>query len=101
MNKLFFYLMVLFLGVSLHAQQREDMNTRGEKSRLRRGIRTGEVTPVEAAKARKEIRDVQEAKRDAKADGVITAQERKVIAREDRQADRTIHRVKHNNRRIR
>jgi hypothetical protein len=86
------------MGITVCAQQREDLNLKGERARLKQGIQSREVTRGEARKVRKEMHDVQEAKADAKADGIITRNERKEIAREDRQLDRTIRRVKHNNR---
>ena len=75
-------------AMMLDAQQREDMNLKGEKARLRQGVASGEVTRGEARKARKEMNDVRVAKQNAKADGVVTVDERKEIAKQDRQADR-------------
>lgn len=99
MKKLSLFLAILIMNFAMDAQQREDMNLQGEKARLKQGRASGEVTRREAKVVREEMKDVRDAKVVAKADGVVTADERKVIAKEDRQLDRTIHRVKHNNRR--
>jgi len=82
-----------------NAQQREDFNLRGERTRVQQGIQSGEITKAEAAKINREKRDVQIAKKSARADGIVTKGERKVIARQDRQLDKTIYRTKHNSRR--
>lgn len=98
MKNLILTITMVVSAMMLNAQQREDMNLKGEKARLRQGVASGEVTRGEARKARKEMNDVRVAKQNAKADGVVTVDERKEIAKQDRQADRTIHRVKHNGR---
>lgn len=89
----------LLLSDISNAQQREDMNLKGERARIRQGVKSGEITRGEAAKIREKENELRNAKRAAKADGVINKQERKEIAKEDRQLDRTIHRTKHNNKR--
>lgn len=88
----------LILCFTMNAQQSEDMNLKGEKARIKQGVKSGEITKGEAVKISKEVRDVQRAKRRAKADGKITRKERRKIAKQDRQLDRTIYRTKHNDR---
>jgi hypothetical protein len=95
MKNLLLGTLILVSGLSF-AQQREDLNLRGERNRVAQGIRSGEINPREAAIIRKQANDVKQAKRIAKADGVVTPRERAFIAREDRQLDRTIYRAKHN-----
>jgi hypothetical protein len=90
---------VLFFTNESKSQQKEDINLKGERARVRQGVRSGEITRREAVKINKEKQDVKAAKRAAKADGVVTPEERKEVAKQDRQLDRTIHRTKHNNRR--
>lgn len=82
-----------------YSQQKEDMNFKGERARVKQGIKSGEITRREAAKIRQEKQDVRKAKQNAKADGVVTVEERKEVAKQDRQLDKTIKRTKHNNRR--
>ncbi|MCE2963912.1 MAG: hypothetical protein ACK5UE_05365 [Chitinophagales bacterium] len=82
-----------------YSQQKEDMNFKGERARVKQGIKSGEITRREAAKIHKEKQDVRQAKQNAKADGVVTVEERKEVAKQDRQLDKTIKRTKHNNRR--
>lgn len=88
-------MMILASGLSF-AQQREDINLRGERKRVAQGVRSGEINRREAAVIHNQAKDVKQAKRIAKADGVVTPRERAVVAREDRQLDRTIYRAKHN-----
>lgn len=95
MKNLFLGIAIIAFGIS-YAQQREDMNLRGEKKRVAQGIRTGEINRKEAKIIHKEAKDVKRAERKAKADGIITPRERARIAKQDRQLDKTIHRAKHN-----
>jgi hypothetical protein len=95
MKNLLLGIMILASGLSF-AQQREDINLRGERKRVAQGVRSGEINRREAAVIHNQAKDVKQAKRIAKADGVVTPRERAVVAREDRQLDRTIYRAKHN-----
>lgn len=95
MKNLLLGMMILASGLSF-AQQREDINLRGERKRVAQGVRSGEINRREAAVIHNQAKDVKQAKRIAKADGVVTPRERAVVAREDRQLDRTIYRAKHN-----
>lgn len=96
MKKIIIAVLVLSGSLSLVAQQKEDMNLKGEKSRIKQGRKSGEITNRELKKINEEKRDVKEAVREAKADGIVTNDERKEISKEDRQLDRTIQRTKHN-----
>ncbi|WP_415326110.1 hypothetical protein [Chryseobacterium sp. MMS23-Vi53] len=95
MKNLLLGIMILASGFSF-AQQREDLNLRGERKRVAQGVRSGEISRREAAIIHNQANDVRQAKRIAKADGVVTPRERAIIAREDRQLDKTIYRAKHN-----
>jgi len=85
------------LTVSAKAQT-EKRSLRDERRRIAQGIRSGQITKAEALVLRKQAKDVRRTKAIAKADGVVTPQERGAIARQDRQLDRTIRRTKHNKR---
>ena len=95
MKNLFIATAVLISTISF-AQQREDWNLRGERKRTAQGIKSGEIKPREAIAIKRQARDVKQAKRYTLADGKITVRERANIARQNRQLDRTIYRMKHN-----
>ena len=97
MKSLAIAIVAILISFSVDAQQKEDMNFKGERKRVKQGIKSGEVTKREAKSIRKHAEDVKRAKVAAKADGKITAKERARIAKQDRQLDRTIYRKKHNN----
>jgi uncharacterized membrane protein YebE (DUF533 family) len=88
----------LVAGANAQNKLKEDKNLKGEKKRIAQGVRSGEITKGEAKVIEHEVKDVQQAKAAAKADGVVTKSERKEIAKQDRQLDRTIRRTKHNKR---
>ena len=66
-----------------------------ERHRIQQGIRSGELTPREAARLRAEQRHIRRDERRAKADGVVTPRERARLRREERRASRDIYRQKH------
>ena len=69
-----------------------------QKNRVRRGVKSGELTAKETGKLAGEIQENKEMKQEAKADGSVTRAERKEIQKEQNQTSRQIYRAKHNNR---
>ena len=68
---------------------------RAEQARIRQGVRSGELTRPEAARLRAREADIREDKREARADGVVTRDERQDIRKDERQTSRAIYRQKH------
>ena len=68
---------------------------RNEQARIRQGVRSGELTRAEAARLRAREADIRQDKRAAKADGVVTRDERHEIRKDENQASRAIYRQKH------
>jgi uncharacterized membrane protein YebE (DUF533 family) len=66
-----------------------------QKERIRAGVKSGELTPREAAKLRAEQRGIKAEKQMAKADGHVTAAERAKLRRDQNRASRDIYRQKH------
>jgi multidrug resistance efflux pump len=101
MRKVIIFCMAIAMcSLTSLAQKRADINNlQGEKARIRNGVKTGEITRGEQKRVKNEMHDVRAAKKQAKVDGVVTNAEIKEIKKQDRQLDRTIHRVKNNNRR--
>lgn len=69
-----------------------------QQQRIAKGIRSGKLTPREAAQLERQQARVQHQKRIARADGRITAQERMRIKKHQRIASRQIYMKKHNRR---
>ena len=68
---------------------------RPDQARIRQGVRSGQLTRAEAARAQAQQADARQARQAARADGVVTPAERQVVRREERQADRVLYRQKH------
>lgn len=68
-----------------------------QQKRIVRGVASGELKAGEARKLEQEQKDVQQEKKEARADGTVTGAERKEIQKEQNQASRKIYRAKHNN----
>lgn len=66
-----------------------------ERARIRQGVASGELTRAEAARLKSRQAAICQDKRTAKADGVVTRDERQVIRQDERQASRAIYRQKH------
>ena len=66
-----------------------------QTGRIRQGVQSGELTPAEAARLRARKAGVRQEKEMAKADGVVTTEERKEIRGDQRRTSRAIYRQKH------
>ncbi len=69
---------------------------RTQHQRIRQGVKSGELTPAEAANLRQGQKEIRQEVKTAKADGVITPGERKEIKKDQRKESRKIYRKKHN-----
>ena len=100
----------LLFGLTVAAGAQENNSTPGVKTpgvktrqkvqskRIKRGVRSGELTKRETGSVLKAEKEVREEKREARADGTVTGAERKEIHQEQNQASRKIYRKKHNSR---
>ena len=69
-----------------------------QEKRIQDGVKSGQLTPEEAAKLEKQQQRIQKTEDAAKADGKVTAQERKRLHKMQDNADNAIYRKKHNKR---
>lgn len=106
-NVLFAFVLSLGLAVVVGAQtptptpgKRTPVATKrqgNQQKRIAEGVASGELKKGEVRKLEKEQRDVQQEKREARADGTVTGAERKEIQKEQNEASRKIYKSKHNN----
>ena len=68
---------------------------RNERARIQQGVASGELTRAEAARLRAREADIRQDKHTAKADGVVTRDERQDIRQDEKHASRAIYRQKH------
>ena len=66
-----------------------------QKARIQEGVKSGELTRPEAARLRAQQRAIKAEKKIAKADGVVTAAERRKLRRDQNRASADIARQKH------
>lgn len=66
-----------------------------QRERIQQGVRSGELTRRETARARADQRDIRQLERAYKSDGELTRGERRDLTREQNQASRQIYRDKH------
>ena len=92
-------LLGLLLAIELPAAQaqvlRPATSQPAERARIRQGVRSGELTGPEAASLRAREANITATKQAARADGVVTPAERRVVRSEERHASRAIYRQKH------
>lgn len=67
-----------------------------QHQRIKHGMKSGQLTPREAKALRMQQRQIAGMKRVARADGWVSPQERKIINRAQRNANRNIYYKKHN-----
>ena len=72
--------------------------TRSDRSKIKQGVKSGELTRHETRNLVKQQRHIKRDVRQAKADGVVTKAERRDIYVDKKKADASIYRKKHNNR---
>ena len=85
------FALLMFLSIGTKAQATQP-------ARIKQGVRSGELTRHETRKLVKQQKNIRQDVREAKSDGVVTADEKQEIKQEKRQAKRNIYRKKHNNR---
>ncbi len=67
-----------------------------QHARIRQGVKSGQLTPREARKLRRDQRHIGRMEHRAKADGVVTPRERARLNHAQNRESRRIHRLKHN-----
>lgn len=70
-----------------------------DRARIRRGVRSGQLTREEARRLRNQERANRAERRGYRSDGVLTREERREIRRDERQSDRQIRRERHDDER--
>ena len=66
-----------------------------QKQKIKQGVKSGELTPAEATRLKAQQKRIQQEKKAAKADGVVTHAERKQIKHKQKHAGKNIHHQKH------
>lgn len=74
-----------------------DQRQENQQNRIANGIKSGELTAKETQNLEKRETRIEADKQAAKADGKVTAAERRKLTREENKASRAIYRKKHNN----
>ncbi len=69
-----------------------------QHKRVRQGVKSGEVTQGEAKRIQNNQSELNQDKKEAKSDGVVTGAERRELHREQNKNSRQIYRLKHNRR---
>ncbi len=97
---------IAFVALSFAKSQAQNTKTpvinqeqKEQQVKIINGVKTGALTPRETRRLEKQQANIQKDKRAAKADGVVTTNERRHIKAEQRRADRNIRREKHDGQR--
>jgi uncharacterized membrane protein YebE (DUF533 family) len=88
-------------GHRKHRKHNIDQHQKNQEKRIRKGLKSGSLTTNEANQLLKEQDAIKAERRAARADGVVTKQERKSIKAHQKQANRDIKSAKHNGERRR
>ncbi len=88
------------LSLMILAAGTADAQTRAssQRKRVRQGVKSGELTKTETVVLAQQQKEIREDKREARADGTVTKEERKEIKKGQHKANRNITRKKNNRR---
>ncbi len=89
---------ILFTMAASSANAQIKQRSQNQKHRIVKGVKNGELTKAEKKNLIADQKEIHQDVKLAKADGKITAGERRIITREQNQESREIYRKKHNNR---
>jgi hypothetical protein len=90
----------IILGAMFTTANAQTIKQKGkhERHRIAQGVKSGELTKAETKNLVQGQKEIHQDVKAAKADGVVTKDERKDIKQDQRQESRKIYRKKHNNR---
>jgi hypothetical protein len=100
MNVKTIFVVAIFAVTSLNAAAQTSTvakpvsSLKKDRQRINQGVRSGELTKVEAARLRAQKQDLQQEKKDYKLDG-ISAEERKDLRQDKKTLSKKIYRQKH------
>jgi hypothetical protein len=97
MKKVFLLATLLFCMATINAQTVRK-TAKNQRHRIVQGVKSGELTKAETVNLVKQQKEIHQDVKDAKADGVVTKDERRDIKKDQNKASRTIARKKHNSR---
>ncbi|MBF8247856.1 MAG: hypothetical protein HW374_656 [Bacteroidetes bacterium] len=72
-----------------------DKREQNQKARIKQGVKSGELTKKEARRLAAEQKKIKHDEKKAKADGVVTPEEKAKLRNEQRKASKDINRQKH------
>lgn len=88
--------MLLISLAAVYAQTSINAHQRMQRARIAEGRAQGDLTRGEAALLNKQQRHIKRMECNAKADGIVTVNERKELHRKQHRANHAIRRAKHN-----
>ncbi len=95
----FLSIAAILFGMSINsADAQVKHRAQNQKHRIKQGVKSGELTKKETKNIIADEKEIRQDVKLAKADGNVTAAEKKIILREQRKASREIYRKKHNSR---
>ena len=83
-------MMALLMGGATEALAQRRGDNRTDRQRIRRGVRSGQITRDEARQIRERERQLRAERRAYRSDGVLTREESREIRRDEREQDRYI-----------
>jgi len=96
-TKILFSAILLALAIG-SADAQTVVRQKRQHQRIKQGVKSGELTRAEAVNLRNGQKEIRQEKQEARADGVVTTEEKKEIRQDQRKESRKIFRKKHNNR---
>lgn len=90
--------MVVFCATGFSQTTKKQVNKRQvvQSKKINQGVKSGELTKKEAVQLKAQQRNINQTKKAAKADGVVTPKEKAIIKHKQNKAAKNIAKKKHN-----
>lgn len=90
--------MTVFCAAGFSQTTKKQVNKRQvtQHKKINQGVKSGELTKKEAAQLKAQQRNINQTKKAAKADGVVTPKEKAIIKKKQNNAAKNIAKKKHN-----
>lgn len=95
-TKFFALLTILFCFGFTSVNAQTVKTPRHERQRIKQGVKSGELTRRETRTLAMQQKDIHQDRKEARADGHVTSAERKHIRKDERKANRSKYKKKHN-----
>ncbi len=94
-------LAIILLAITSNASFAQAKGVKTNRAKIKQGVQSGELNKAEAARLKAQTVELAKDKKEAKADGVVTTEERKDLKEDRKKLNKRIYRQKHDRQKVR